>query len=119
MAMNARKGSALVKAFREQKERRKAQKKHWKLEGTKIGNIMGIQKKEEEMEDGPTKDAYKYAEHMDKDAPEVESKSDFVKKMTIAEQRRFLPVFAVREELMQVIRENSVVIIVGKLEKRE
>ncbi|CAH1638899.1 unnamed protein product [Spodoptera littoralis] len=30
------------------------------------GNIMGIQKKEEEMEDGPTKDAYKYAEHMDK-----------------------------------------------------
>ncbi|KAF9811226.1 hypothetical protein SFRURICE_002595, partial [Spodoptera frugiperda] len=114
MAMNARKGSALVKAFREQKERRKAQKKHWKLEGTKIGNIMGIQKKEEEMEDGPTKDAYKYAEHMDKDAPEVESKSDFVKKMTIGEQRRFLPVFAVREELMQVIRENSVVIIVGE-----
>lgn len=26
---------------------------------------MGIQKKEEEMEDGPTKDAYKYAEHLD------------------------------------------------------
>lgn len=114
MAMNARKGSALVKAFREQKERRKAQKKHWKLEGTKIGNIMGIQKKEEEMEDGPTKDAYKYAEHMDNQPQEVESKSDFVKKMTISEQRRFLPVFAVREELLQVIRENSVVIIVGE-----
>ncbi|KAJ8713246.1 hypothetical protein PYW07_013616 [Mythimna separata] len=114
MAMNARKGSALVKAFREQKERRKAQKKHWKLEGTKIGNIMGIQKKEEELEDGPTKDAYKYAEHMDSQPQEVESKSDFVKKLTISEQRRFLPVFAVREELLQVIRENSVVIIVGE-----
>ncbi|CAH0729474.1 unnamed protein product, partial [Brenthis ino] len=116
MALNARKGSALVKAFREQKERRKAQKKHWKLEGTKIGNIMGIQRKEEEMEDGPTKTAYKYAQHMDKDEnqKEPESKSDFVKKMSIGEQRRFLPVFAVREELMQVIRENSVVIIVGE-----
>ncbi|XP_060802540.1 pre-mRNA-splicing factor ATP-dependent RNA helicase PRP16 isoform X1 [Amyelois transitella] len=34
--------------------------------------------------------------------------------MTIGEQRRFLPVFAVREQLMQVIRENSVVIIVGE-----
>lgn len=42
MAINARKGSALVKAFREQKERRKAQKKHWKLEGTKIGMCHGI-----------------------------------------------------------------------------
>ncbi|XP_047535072.1 pre-mRNA-splicing factor ATP-dependent RNA helicase PRP16 [Vanessa atalanta] len=115
MAMNARKGSALVKAFREQKERRKAQKKHWKLEGTKIGNIMGIQKQEEEIEDGPTKEAYKYAEHLDKaQAQEPESKSDFVKKKTISEQRRFLPVFAVREELMQVIRENSVIIIVGE-----
>lgn len=30
------------------------------------GNIMGIQKQEEEIEDGPTKEAYKYAEHMDK-----------------------------------------------------
>lgn len=44
----------------------------------------------------------------------MESKSDFVKKLTIAEQRRYLPVFAVREELLQVIRENSVVIIVGE-----
>lgn len=29
---------------------------------------MGIQKKEEDPEDGPTKTAYKYAEHMDKGA---------------------------------------------------
>ncbi|XP_028030585.1 pre-mRNA-splicing factor ATP-dependent RNA helicase PRP16 isoform X3 [Bombyx mandarina] len=113
MAVNARKGSALVKAFREQKERRKAQKKHWKLEGTKLGNIMGIQREKEELEDGPTREAYKYAEHLDK-AQEPESKSDFVKKMSISEQRRYLPVFAVREELLQVIRENNVVIIVGE-----
>ncbi|XP_013172248.1 PREDICTED: pre-mRNA-splicing factor ATP-dependent RNA helicase PRP16-like isoform X1 [Papilio xuthus] len=114
MAINARKGSALVKAFREQKERKRAQKKHWKLEGTKIGNIMGIQKEKEEIDDGPTRQAYKYAEHMDKEGQEPESKSDFVKKKTIGEQRRYLPVFAVREDLMQVIRENSVIIIVGE-----
>jgi len=49
MALTARKGSALVRAFREQKERRKAQKKHWELGGTTIGNIMGIKKKEEDV----------------------------------------------------------------------
>ncbi|CAH2039989.1 unnamed protein product, partial [Iphiclides podalirius] len=114
MAINARKGSALVKAFREQKERKKAQKKHWKLEGTKIGNIMGIQKEKEEIEDGPTRQAYKYAEHLEQEGPEPESKSDFVKKKSIGEQRRYLPVFAVREQLMQVIRENNVIIIVGE-----
>lgn len=48
MALVARKGSALVRAFREQKERRRAQKKHWELAGTNIGNIMGVQKKDED-----------------------------------------------------------------------
>lgn len=33
MALVARKGSALVRVFREQKERKKAQKKHWELGG--------------------------------------------------------------------------------------
>lgn len=47
MAMVSRKGSLLVRKFREQKERRKAQKKHWEVAGTAIGNIMGIQKKDE------------------------------------------------------------------------
>ena len=29
-------------------------------------------------------------------------------------QRRFLPVYGVREELLQVIRENQVVVVVGE-----
>lgn len=45
MALVSRKGSGLVRAYREQKERRKAQKKHWELSGTTIGNLMGVQKK--------------------------------------------------------------------------
>lgn len=49
MAMVARKGSNLVKVYREQKERKKAQKKHWELAGTTIGNIMGVQKKVEKV----------------------------------------------------------------------
>ncbi len=49
MAMSARKGSLLVRKFREQKERRKAQKKHWEVAGTAIGNIMGVQKQDEEV----------------------------------------------------------------------
>ncbi|KAL3275444.1 hypothetical protein HHI36_020205 [Cryptolaemus montrouzieri] len=118
MAMVARKGSHLVRVYREQKERRKAQKKHWELGGTKIGNIMGIKKKEDEEDKRFNKDDdsadyktdQKFAEHM----KSSEASSDFARKKTISEQRRFLPVFAVRQELLNVIRENSVVIIVGE-----
>lgn len=72
MAIVARKGSHLVRVYREQKERRKAQKKHWELGGTKIGNIMGIKKKEDEDDKNFNKDEdvadyktdHKFAEHM-------------------------------------------------------
>lgn len=118
MAIVARKGSPLVRVFREQKERRKAQKKHWELGGTKIGNIMGIKKVEDEedkrfrAEDDTTdyKTDQKFAEHMTK----TEAASDFAQKKSIGEQRRYLPAFACRQELLNVIRENSVVIIVGE-----
>ncbi|KAF5294947.1 hypothetical protein FQR65_LT10660 [Abscondita terminalis] len=118
MALLARKGSHLVKVYREQKERKKAQKKHWELGGTTIGNIMGIKKKEDEEDTRYNKESdstdyrtdQKFADHMAK----AESCSDFAKKKTFLEQRRYLPVFAVRQELLNVIRENSVVIIVGE-----
>lgn len=84
-----------------------------------LGNIMGIKKKDEEEDQAHDKDSdttdykagQKFAEHMSK---ADSGSSDFARKKTITEQRRYLPVFAVRQELLNVIRENSVVIIVGK-----
>lgn len=47
MAVFSRKGSMLVRRYREEKERKKAQAKHWELAGTKMGNILGIKSKED------------------------------------------------------------------------
>ncbi len=44
----------------------------------------------------------------------LQAASDFARDKTIAEQRRYLPVYDVREELLQVIRENQVVVVVGE-----
>jgi pre-mRNA-splicing factor ATP-dependent RNA helicase DHX38/PRP16 len=44
MAIVSKKGCAVVRTHREQKERKKAQQKHWELAGTKIGEIMGVKK---------------------------------------------------------------------------
>ena len=43
-----------------------------------------------------------------------EKKSEFAKQKSIKQQREFLPVFAVRQQLLSIIRDNSVVIIVGE-----
>ena len=43
-----------------------------------------------------------------------EAVSEFAKSKTLKEQREFLPVFSVRNELLTVIRDNKIVIIVGE-----
>ena len=52
-----------------------------------------------------------YGDHMSK--PLVAA-SEFSKTKTIAEQRRFLPIYGCRDALLNVIRDNSVIILVGE-----
>ena len=47
MAIISRKGCLAVRRFREEKERKKAQHKDWELAGTKLGNLLGVEKKNE------------------------------------------------------------------------
>jgi len=43
-----------------------------------------------------------------------EAVSDFARSKSMKEQREFLPIYTVREELLNVIRTNQVVIVVGE-----
>lgn len=115
MAIVSRKGSAVVRYHREQKERKKAQKKEWELAGTKLGDILGVQKKgdvRDDNEDTDYKTEQRFADHI-RDASSVGT-SEFSRKKSLLQQRQYLPVFASRQELLRIIRENSIVIIVGE-----
>jgi pre-mRNA-splicing factor ATP-dependent RNA helicase DHX38/PRP16 len=115
MAMVSKKGSKLVKVHREQAERKKAQRK-FELAGTKMGNILGVEKVDDR-EDKATddtmdhRDSHKFADHMKVDQ---EKKSEFSMNKTLKEQREYLPIYACRHELLKIVRDNSVVIIVGE-----
>ncbi len=116
MAMVSKKGSRLVKIHREQAERKKAQKKEWELAGTKMGDLLGIKKSDDrESRDADDsmdhRESQKFADHMKVDQ---ERKSEFARKKSIKQQREYLPVFACRQTLLNIIRDNSVVIIVGE-----
>ncbi|KAH7316037.1 hypothetical protein KP509_21G075900 [Ceratopteris richardii] len=121
MALIARKGSALVREVREKQNMHKSRQRFWELAGSKLGDILGVEKTAEQVdadkqavgEDGEVdfKGNVKFAEHLKEKGEAV---SEFAKTKSIAEQRQYLPIFSVRDELLQVVRENQVVVVVGE-----
>ncbi|KAK3054396.1 DEAH-box RNA helicase prp16 [Extremus antarcticus] len=118
MAVFSRKGSKVVKEKRQQKERQKQAQEATGLAGTALGNVMGV--KEDDTDSAvpnangavevEKNSGSKFAEHMKKDT----GQSDFSRSKSLREQREYLPAFAVREELLRVIRDNQVTIVVGQ-----
>ena len=119
MAVFSRKGSQLVKRYRLEKERKKAQQKHWELAGSRLGDVLGIKHKEEDKvscysstsshlsslhkdntqkEDGSTnyKSGQQFSDHIQSKSQAV---SSFAKNKSIRQQREFLPIFAVRDKV--------------------
>eukprot|EP00615_Pteridomonas_danica_P011616 CAMPEP_0114335286 /NCGR_PEP_ID=MMETSP0101-20121206/4961_1 /TAXON_ID=38822 ORGANISM="Pteridomonas danica, Strain PT" /NCGR_SAMPLE_ID=MMETSP0101 /ASSEMBLY_ACC=CAM_ASM_000211 /LENGTH=164 /DNA_ID=CAMNT_0001466869 /DNA_START=12 /DNA_END=503 /DNA_ORIENTATION=- len=97
--------------------------RYWEVGGSRIGDAMGIKNdtnaaaKEGEAEDGSFnyKESSGFAKHM-KDQKKTREKgaSEFSRNLSIREQRRYLPVFEVRDAMLDIIRENQVVVIVGE-----
>ncbi|XP_042025035.1 pre-mRNA-splicing factor ATP-dependent RNA helicase DEAH7-like [Salvia splendens] len=120
MAIISRKGSNLVREIREKQSMNKSRQRFWELAGSNLGNILGVEKTAEQIdadtaevgEQGEIdfKQDAKFAQHLKKG----EGVSDFAKSKTLAQQRQYLPIFSIREELLQVIRENQVIVVVGE-----
>lgn len=115
MAVFSRKGSRVVKEKRQQRERQKQAQEATNMAGTALGNLMGV--KEDEGDSAapmPGEDENqgnsKFSQHMKKN----EGASNFSQSKSLKEQREYLPAFAVREDLLRVIRDNQVVIVVGE-----
>ncbi|KIE03303.1 pre-mRNA splicing factor ATP-dependent RNA helicase prp16, partial [Metarhizium majus ARSEF 297] len=119
MAVFSRKGSKVVREARQQSERQKQAQQATSIAGTTLGNIMGAKDNDEDSalpgpgEDGVEKSeskGNKFSAHINKS----KGASDFSRSKTLQEQRQYLPAFAVREELLRVIRENQVTIVIGE-----
>ena len=115
MAVFSRKGSKVVKERRQRRERQKQAQEATSMKGTSLGNLMGVREDDADTAapvaaEEEYKGTYKFAEHMKKD----EGQSDFSKSKTLREQREWLPAFAVREDLLRVIRDNQITIVIGE-----
>ncbi|KAI9727933.1 MAG: DEAH-box RNA helicase prp16 [Chrysothrix sp. TS-e1954] len=118
MATLSRRGSAIVAERQKQKERQKQAAAAVNAAGTTLGNITGAKDQDEDDSAiGVTRD--ENAARKRKIAPEEPTKptqgqSDFSKSKSLREQREYLPAFAVRENLLNTIRESQTCIIVGE-----
>lgn len=120
MAIISRKGSGLVREIREKQSMHKSRQRFWELAGSNLGNILGVEKSAEQIDadtavvgdEGEVdfKNEAKFAQHMKKG----EAVSEFAMSKTMAQQRQYLPIFSVRDDLLQVIRENQVIVVVGE-----
>lgn len=136
LAVFSKKGSALVKERREQRERAKAARKVAEIAGTTLGNLTGAKEEVEQdvveavnatLEGGGKSNGKKNADGEDTHSARKESQfaqhlkgdsktgaSSFSRSKTLKEQRQYLPAFACREQLMKAIRENQVTIVIGE-----
>ncbi|KAL5611787.1 hypothetical protein BROUX41_000638 [Berkeleyomyces rouxiae] len=117
MAVFSRKGSKVVKEARQQRERERQAQAATSMAGTTLGTIMGVKEEDAdsalpmagEGEEKPSNNN-KFSQHLKKS----DGASSFSQTKTLREQRQYLPAFAVREDLLRVIRENQVIIVVGE-----
>ena len=64
-------------------------------------------------EDGSTnyRSDQQFSDHIKEGSEAV---STFAKSYTLKQQREYLPIYATRQELLSVIRDNNVVVVVGE-----
>ncbi|KAJ2616293.1 hypothetical protein H4S08_000852 [Coemansia sp. RSA 1365] len=118
LAVFARKGSALVRAQREQREKMKATREAVNMSGTTLGNVMGVVADAESDPTGSDDRVPNGAKELKtgsaEDAGSLSNTTKSVKAQTIREQRESLPAFACRDELLRVIGDNQVTVVVGE-----
>ncbi|KAK4688722.1 pre-mRNA-splicing factor ATP-dependent RNA helicase DHX38/PRP16, partial [Tremellales sp. Uapishka_1] len=114
LAVFSKKGSLLVRERRERQEREKAAAKAASLGGTVLGNLMGVKDEPDLGEEGKDDKNYKADSQFSTHLKKSEGASNFSRNRTLKEQREYLPAFAVREELMGMIRDHQVMVVVGE-----
>jgi pre-mRNA-splicing factor ATP-dependent RNA helicase DHX38/PRP16 len=121
-AKMSREGSETLRRLRETKDKHAMRQKFWELGGTRMGDAVGIKGAERKEGDGEQEIDYKksagFAAHMKKKKDGDAPVSEFARQKSMRQQREYLPIFSVRDELLNVIRENNVVVIVGETVRR-
>ena len=129
-AVVCKQGSAILKSIRERNERMKQQSsKIFEISGSRLANVLKLNADtnaaplSEDVEQVDYKKSCQYAgvfssiqdeKKQDGTQHKNMAQSDFSKGKSLKQQREYLPIFSVREELMKIINDNKIIVIVGE-----
>ena len=111
IAVLAKNGSAVVRRIKQEQDRSKMRERFWEVAGSKIGEVIGIRETPEkraeniEISDGKDIGVSQYGASL-----QVTSE----KSKSMYDQRRSLPIFQAKKELLRIIRDHQIVVVVGE-----
>jgi pre-mRNA-splicing factor ATP-dependent RNA helicase DHX38/PRP16 len=109
IAVLAKEGSAIVRRTKQEQDRSKMRDRFWEISGSRMGEAIGVKKSDDDdSEESDKKQSIsQYGESM---SVSVGSTA----RQKIYDQRRSLPVFQCRGDLMRVIRDHQIIVVVGE-----
>ncbi|PFH37997.1 helicase associated domain (ha2) protein [Besnoitia besnoiti] len=133
MNVMARKGSAMLRFVKDQEDRSAVRQRFWELAGSTLGTLLQSSDEQEkaQLEKLKAQSAWKAAgeDEAEEDRQSfrqqnqyaaalkssgAEATSEFARTQTLEEQRKSLPVYAVRDEFLEIVREHQIVVVVGE-----
>jgi pre-mRNA-splicing factor ATP-dependent RNA helicase DHX38/PRP16 len=105
IAVLAKTGSAVVRNIKMEQDRTKMRDRFWEVAGTRLGDVLGMNSPVPQSGEGETDGSRNFSDLI-QNAPKSESE-------LIARQKRSLPIYQCKSELMRIIRENQIVVVVG------
>ncbi|KEP66318.1 UNVERIFIED_CONTAM: helicase associated domain (ha2) protein [Hammondia hammondi] len=133
MNVMARKGSAILRFTKDQEDRSAVRQRFWELAGSTLGSLLQTSDEQAKAQlaqmqaNNPWRVAGEEEGEEDRQSfrqqnqyaailrnSETEATSEFARTQTLAEQRRSLPVYAVRDEFLHIVREHQIVVVVGE-----
>ena len=111
IAVLARNGSEVVRRMKMEQDKSKMRDRFWEVAGSKIGEAIGVR----EPANTISKSAFA-PEAVNTHFSELMAKSSVAPNRfaRIAEQRRRLPIFQTKAELLRIIRDNQIIVVVGE-----
>ena len=111
IAIAAKRGSALVQQRRQQRERKSKAKDAASLVGSVIGEVLGVDQQKNQS-DVNKNSKFNNLPKENGNGDDVEA--EIGTKLSIEEQRKTLPAYAARDDVLKMIRDNQVVIVIGE-----
>lgn len=120
----AKKGSEILKHLKSESEKSKARDRYWEIENSKLGELLQLyknaneknerQKPKQESDTFDYKKEKTYGNVFNAEQDKYEKTNNLLEKEKLLKTKQSLPIYKAKQELLEMIYNNNIIIIVGE-----